>query len=54
MPKKGTMWVRDRTSIIVTSKKMVLFRTSYYEMEYGIYVDVYQTEHGSIVELNVE
>jgi hypothetical protein len=54
VPKKGTMWIKDAVSIIITSKNIPLFKTVYFHHGSGTYVDVYQTQHGSIVEITVE
>jgi len=48
------MWVRDSVSIIITSKKIVLLKSVFFDPINGVYVDVYQTQHGSIVDLNIE
>ena len=48
------MWVRDSVSIIITSKKIVLLKSVFFDPMNGVYVDVYQTQHGSIVDLNIE
>lgn len=48
------MWVRDSASIIITSKKIVLLKSVFFDPMNGVYLDVYQTQHGSIVDLNIE
>jgi len=48
------MWVRDSVSIIITSKKIVLLKSVFFDPINGVYLDVYQTQHGSIVDLNIE
>lgn len=48
------MWVRDSASIIITSKKIVLLKSVFFDPINGVYLDVYQTQHGSIVDLNIE
>ena len=48
------MWVRDTVSIIITSKKIVLLKSVFFDPMNGVYVDVYQTQHGSIVYLSIE
>ena len=48
------MWVRDSISIVITSKKIVLLKSVFFDPINGVYLDVYQTEHGSIVDLNIE
>lgn len=48
------MWVRDSVSIIITSKKIVLLRSVFFDPINSVYLDVYQTQHGSIVDLNIE
>ena len=40
--------------IIITSKKIVLLKSVFFDPINGVYVDVYQTQHGSIVDLNIE
>lgn len=48
------MWVRDSISIVITSKKIVLLKSVFFDPMNGVYLDVYQTQHGSIVDLNIE
>ena len=48
------MWVRDSISIVITSKKIVLLKSVFFNPINGVYLDVYQTQHGSIVDLNIE
>ena len=48
------MWIRQSSSIIITSKKIPLFKTVYFDPVHAQYIDVYQTQHGSIVEIYVE
>ena len=48
------MWVKDSVSIIITSKKIVLLKSVFFDPINGVYLDVYQTQHGSIVDLNIE
>lgn len=48
------MWFRDSVSIIITSKKIVLLKSVFFDPINGVYLDVYQTQHGSIVDLNIE
>ena len=48
------MWVRDSISIVITSKKIVLFKSVFFDPINGVYLDVYQTQYGSIVDLNIE
>lgn len=48
------MWVRDTVSIVITSKKIVLLKSVFFDHINGVYLDVYQTQHGSIVDLNIE